>query len=479
MSRVLIVDDEAGICWAFGEYLGDLGHEVAVAGTAEEGLDEARRAPLDAVVLDVRLPGVDGISAMSAFREHVGAAPIIVITAFGNLDTAIRAMDAGAFDYLVKPFDLDQAAAVVQRALETGWSTSGTADPTPGRETEGTAPARLIGGSPAMQALFKQIALVAATDVPVLITGESGTGKELVARAIHEHGARRDRTFLPVCLAALSQGLIEGELFGHVRGSFTGANQDRKGLLELAGGGTVLLDEIGDVPLGMQVKLLRAIEHREATPVGDARPRPIDVRFLAATNRPLTELMASGEFREDLFFRLSVFPIHVPPLRDRLEDVPALAKHFLDLASPRRGREVALRDDLIGELTRRPWLGNVRELRNAIERAAIVARGGPVLPEHLPPSIELPGRGTEAAEARGLEQAIARWTETALEEIDSGADSGLEVEGALYDQFLARVEPPMLRTVLHRQSGNKALAAQRIGIHRSTLRQKLKKYGLE
>jgi two-component system nitrogen regulation response regulator GlnG len=477
MSRVLIVDDEASICWAFGEYLGDLGHEVAVAATAEEGLDLARRQPLDAVVLDVRLPGIDGISAMGAFREHVGAAPIIVITAFGNLDTAIRAMDAGAFDYLVKPFDLDQAAAIVQRALETGWTIAGASDSTAGRGPEERLSNRLIGSSAPMQALFKQIALVAAADVPVLITGESGTGKELVARAIHEHGARRGRPFLPVCLAALSPGLIEGELFGHLRGSFTGANHDRKGLLELAAGGTVLLDEIGDVPLGMQVKLLRAIEHREATPVGDARPRPIDVRFLAATNRPLTELMAAGQFREDLFFRLSVFPIHVPPLRDRLDDVPILAKHFLALASPRQGQDVTLRDDLIAELTRRPWLGNVRELRNAIERAAIVARGGPVLPEHLPPSIDLHGRSAESSSAQGLEEAIAWWTEKALKEPDAGEPS--DEDGTLYDQFLSQVEPPMLRTVLRRQSGNKALAAQRIGIHRSTLRQKLRKYGLD
>ena len=198
----------------------------------------------------------------------------------------------------------------------------------------------LIGHSPPMQELFKQIALVAPTNAPVLITGESGTGKELVARAIHRHSAQAGAHFLPVCLAALSSGLIERELFGHLRGSFTGAVQDRKGLLELADGGTVLLDEIGDVPPAVQVKLLRAIEHREVTPVGDARPRPIDVRFLAATNRPLDELMAAGEFREDLFFRLSVFPIRVPPLRNRREDIPALASHFLDaleLAPQRTG----------------------------------------------------------------------------------------------------------------------------------------------
>jgi two-component system nitrogen regulation response regulator GlnG len=472
MSRVLIVDDEASICWAFGEYLGDLGHEVAVASSAEEGLDAARSGPFDAVVLDVRLPGMDGLTAMGAFRERLGAAPIIIVTAFGSLDTAVRAMEAGAFDYLVKPFDLDQAGAVVTRALESGGAAIGAA-----KAATGAGP-RLVGSSPPMQALFKQIALVAATDVPVLITGESGTGKELVARAIHQNSPRRSRTFLPITLAALSPGLVEGELFGHMRGSFTGASQDRKGLLELAAGGTVLLDEIGDVPLGMQVKLLRAIEHREVTPVGDARPRPIDVRFLAATNRPLPKLMADGHFREDLFFRLSVFPIHIPPLRDRLEDVAELARHFLKEVDPRQAGDVALRDDTLAELMRRPWAGNVRELRNSIERAAIVARGGAILPEHLPPPIL--STAEDGPGGDGLDARITRWTDAALNAATTTEDDAEDPEAeSLYDRFLAQVEPPLLRAVLRRESNNKAVAAQRIGIHRSTLRQKLRKYGLD
>ena len=279
MSRVLVVDDEASICWALREFLGDQGHEVDVASSAEEGLELAGREPHDAVILDVRLPGIDGLSALGKFRELAGPAPIIVITAFGNLETAVRAMEGGAFDYLVKPFDLDQAATVVARALDAG---RGRQD-AEGRRTP-TAPSNrevdqsvLIGHSPPMQELFKQIALVAPTDVPVLITGESGTGKELVARAIHRHSTRRDRTFLPVCLAALSSGLIERELFGHLRGSFTGAVQDRKGLLELADGGTVLLDEIGDVPPAVQVKLLaghrapRDHSGRRCSPPADQR----------------------------------------------------------------------------------------------------------------------------------------------------------------------------------------------------------------
>ena len=478
MSRVLVVDDEASICWALREFLGDLGHEVEVASSAEEGLDLAGRGPLDAIILDVRLPGIDGLSALGRFRELAGSAPIIVITAFGNLDTAVRAMEGGAFDYLVKPFDLDQAASVVARALDArrgrqdaeGKSATGEAEP------RGVDDSVLIGHSPPMQELFKQIALVAANDVPVLITGESGTGKELVARAIHRHSARRDRTFLPVCLAALSSGLIERELFGHLRGSFTGAVQDRKGLLELAGGGTVLLDEIGDVPPAVQVKLLRAIEHREVAPVGDARPRPIDVRFLAATNRPLGELMAAGEFREDFFFRLSVFPIRVPPLRDRQADIPALASNFLNLLNLPPGGQVSLRDDVVSDLMSRPWPGNVRELRNAIERAAIVARGREIHPEHLPPPAGPKPRsaslGTDREEIQNL---IARWIETELRQPDQAETA----DSTLYDRFLALVEPPLLQSLLRRNQGNRASAALQIGIHRATLRQKLRKYAIE
>ena len=309
--------------------------------------------------------------------------------------------------------------------------------------------------------------------MPVLITGESGTGKELVARAIHRHSRRRNGPFVPICLAALSPGLVEGELFGHLRGSFTGASHDRKGLLELAHGGTVLLDEVGDIPPALQVKLLRAIEHREVTPVGDARPRPTDIRVIAATNRPLAELMAAGEFREDLYFRLSVFPISIPPLRDRREDIPALAKHFVAQAKLPDAADLHLSKPMFDELQSRPWVGNVRELRNAIEHAAIVARGRSIQAEHLPPAAT--GRATGATpEIREIKDRIARWTEA--EGQSSGADSPLP---ALYDRFLEMVEPPLLKATLDRCRGNRAAAAQALGIHRATLRQKLRKYGID
>jgi DNA-binding NtrC family response regulator len=466
MSRILIVDDEASICWAFRESLGDLGHHVEVAATAEEGLQIAASNPLDVVVLDVRLPGIDGLTAMQSFRNCIGLAPIIIVTAFGNLETAVRALEGGAFDYLVKPFDLDQATTVVTRALEKGRSPVPASGPL-ARETEA-----LIGRSPAMQELFKSIALVAPTDVPVLITGESGTGKELVARAIHRHSGRRDGPFLPVCLAALNPGLVERELFGHLKGSFTGAVQDRAGLLELASGGTVLLDEIGDVSPSLQVKLLRAIEHREVTPVGDARPRFTDIRVVAATNRPLSQLMAAGEFREDLFFRLSVFQIHLPPLRDRREDIPALAEHFLRQARLAEVAAAPLGGDVLSELCSRVWTGNVRELRNAIEHAAIVARGQPLRPEHLPAAAAKPDLATGSL-SPDIEALLAGWAERAFRNQPDPAET------TLYDQFLQLTEPPILRAVLEKCGRNRAAAAQILGIHRATLRQKLRKYGIE
>ena len=469
MSRILIVDDEISICWAFREFLADEGHEVHIAASAEEGFALADHAELDAVVLDVRLPGMDGLTALAGFRARVGPAPIIVITAFGSLETVVRAMEGGAFDYLVKPFDLDQAGAVLERALQHRPAREPSKPATPTT----AAPETLIGASPVMQDLFRSIALVAPTNVPVLITGESGTGKELVARAIHRHGGRRNGVFLPICLAALSPGLVERELFGHLRGSFTGASQDRKGLLELAHGGTVLLDEVGDVPPDLQVKLLRAIEHQEVTPIGDARPRPTDIRLIAATNRPLAELMATGQFREDFYFRLNVFPIHVPPLREHRDDIPTLAEHFLRQARLPDVADARLSEEVIDILRSRPWVGNVRELRNAVEHAAIVARGHLIRAEHLPPAMTR-SHAPSIPSAPAIQDQVTEWTRREAREPD-----GEQPDAPLYERFVELVETPLLRTVLEHCRGNRAAAAQMLGIHRATLRQKLLKYGIE
>jgi two-component system nitrogen regulation response regulator GlnG len=465
MSNVLIIDDEESICWAMREALRDDGHDVEIASSAEEGLGVvASDRHFDAILLDVRLPGIDGLTALAELSRSRPQLPVIIMTAFGNLETAVKAMEEGAFDYLVKPFDLDQAVAVLNRALmkRVNSTTIEAQTPAESRET-------LIGSSVPMQELFKTIAIVAPTDVPILITGESGTGKELVARAIHRHSPRRKGPFVPVCVPALSSSLVERELFGHVKGSFTGATQDRQGLLELANEGSVLLDEVGDVPLPLQVKLLRAIELREVTPVGDVKPRLADIRVIAATNRPLEEMMAAGQFREDLYFRLSVFPIHIPALRDRREDIPELARYFL-----RQTRmpfvDASLSHDVIETLQERPWVGNVRELRNAIERAAIIARGQPIRVEHLPPPLS-PGPGVKRSGVESMHEQILRWFEAELKSPSN--------QESLYERFLELVEPALLRAVINQQRGNRAATAEILGIHRATLRQKLKRYSID
>jgi DNA-binding NtrC family response regulator len=477
MSHVLIVDDEPSICWGFRELLTDDGHDVSIASSAEEALDLVARRTPDAVVLDVRLPGRDGLSAMQDLKRHIGGAPIIVVTAFGSLDTAVRAVQEGAYDYLSKPFDLEQAAETLRRALARPARADASADPAADdKDDVSPAAARgmLIGSSLAMQAVFKQIALVAASDVPVLITGESGTGKELVAQAIHRHSRRSQAAFVPICLAALSPGIIESELFGHVRGAFTGADRDRQGLLELADGGTVLLDEIGDVPLPVQVKLLRAIELGEVTPVGQTRSRRSDFRVLAATNRPLTELVARGEFREDLFYRLGVFHIHLPPLRARTEDIPLLAQHFLETIGG-GGAAKSLSAKAVAELVSRPWHGNIRELRNVVERAAVVARGKQVEPEHFPPPSPIL---TPSAANSSTDDELRRHTANWVAEQWQQAASETE-HAEHYDRFLSVVEPTLLKSILARFNGNRAAAARALGIHRATLRQKLRDYGLD
>ncbi len=317
-----------------------------------------------------------------------------------------------------------------------------------------------------MQAAFKRIALVAPRDASVLITGESGTGKELVARAIHRHSARRDRPFLPVHIAALNPNLVESELFGHVRGAFTGAAQARPGQLVLADGGTIFLDELADIPMAVQVKLLRVLEHNEVLPVGATTPQPLNLRILAATHQDLARCVAEGRFRHDLFFRLNVFQVHLPPLRERPEDVEPLAEHFLRRFEP---RALPLPPATLRFLQSLPWFGNVRELRNALEHAAIVARGGPLLPEHFPSFALDPSPATPAAQ---LDTAVRRWL------ADRVREKGTEPPADLYADLLRLVEPALLEEVMRRLQGNRWAAAQWLGLNRATVRKKLGLYGL-
>jgi two-component system nitrogen regulation response regulator GlnG len=467
MNRVLIVDDEPSICWALTELLEEEGYRAQAVGSAEEALSLSVEEPLRLILLDVRLPGLDGISAMPQLRERFGRVPIVVMTAFGDLETAVRAVDSGAADYLTKPLNADDVIALVQRLLSRdepevrATTAKRTAAP------EGT----LIGQSSAMQKVFKKIALAAGTDVPVLITGESGTGKELIARAIHHHGSRRTQPFVPVCLPALNPGLVESELFGHERGTFTGAEAHRIGLLEAASGGSVFLDEIGETPLELQVKLLRSIEYHEVTPVGGVRPRHVDFRVIAATNQPLETLVQLGKFRADLFYRLNVFVIEAPALRDRRDDIPLLCEYFL--AGIECGRTCVISDEAMHELQKRPWNGNVREFRNAIEHAAVLARGGVIAVEHLPPPSEARPQHRDGGQ---LSRCIVDWTEDEFPENIDASDAEL---ADLYSRFLSTVEKPLLEATLERCGGNQTTAATILGIHRSTLRQKLREAGLK
>ncbi len=463
MSHLLIVDDEEAVCWALDKALGKLGHRVAVAASAEEAFRLVAKQIPDAIILDVRLPGLDGLSALGQLREMTNDAPVIVVTAFGNLSTAVRAVEGGAFDYLAKPFDLEQALDTVARALKRRELQQTPSEILPTEEI--AAPEEMVGASSAMQTVFKRIALVAPRDACVLITGESGAGKELVARALHRYSARRDRPFLPVHVAALNPNLVESELFGHVKGAFTGAGLARPGLLTLADGGTVFLDELADIPLSVQVKLLRVLEHNEVTPVGGNQPNGLNIRILTATHQDLERKVAEGAFRHDLFFRLNVFQIHVPPLRERRDDIIPLADHFLRRFD---ARLLPLLGATAQFLVNQPWFGNVRELRNALEHAVIVARGGPLLPEHFPAT-----SGVRTANPRAqLGAAVLHWLE---DRIQSAAG---QTPVNLYEELLRAVEPPLLEELMRRLQGNRVLAAQWLGLNRATVRKKLTEHGL-
>ena len=465
MTRVLIVDDEQSICWGLAELVREMGYESLTASSAEEGLEIARRTPPDAIVLDVCLPGMDGLEAMEKFREIVRAVPIIVMTAYGELATAVTAVRNGASDYITKPFDLRSAEKAIGRALASRQVVVECAS-----SPDGVEEGQLVGASAAMQEVFKRIALVAASEACVHLCGESGTGKELAARAVHRHSRRAEGPFVAVNVASLSPSLAESELFGHVRGAFTGAEETRQGLLEQANGGVIFLDEVADIPMALQVKLLRALEQGEVLPVGASRPVHADFRVISATHQTLSELVTRGEFRHDLYFRLVAFEIEMPPLRERREDIALLAGRFLNLIAAKHGQTPSsISADAMAELERLPWYGNARELRNAIEHATVLARNGTITPEHLPPPA--PANLTAAAIQEDAVTALIRqWTEAQLDVSPDGCD--------LYDRLLRLVEPPMLKASLAHFHGQCATAARHLGLHRTTLRKKMQRYGV-
>lgn len=474
MSRILIVDDEPAIGWSLRELLSDEGHDVVVAADVPTALEAAHQGRPDAILLDVRLGSGDGLVAVPDLREAAGPVPIVVMTAFGNLDTAVRAVQAGAFDYLTKPFDLERVVSVLRRAVAER-----PGDLKADQPAEAASELVLIGSSPPMQEIFKQIALVAGHDLPVLITGPTGTGKDVVARAIHVHGPRQPGPLVATNLAALAPGVVESELFGHTRGAFTGAVADRAGLFELANGGTIFLDEIGEAPADVQVKLLRVLETGGVTRVGEATPQIVNVRVIAATNRDLAQGVRAGTFREDLYHRLRVFPITMPALSERPGDIEPLARHFLArcVRGPQQtASSQAMSVEFLAALRDRDWPGNVRELKHAIEYAAVVARRGKLRPEHLPapdrPGTSGTAAGIESA-ARGVAAAVKEWSAAARRELAALP------EPDLHHRAIQLVEGTLLREALAHTGGNRTAAARLLGLDRATLRTKLRSLGID
>jgi len=455
MAKVLVVDDEDSIVWVFRKLVESMGHEFLAAATGEKGIEAARTGQPDLVFMDVKLPGIDGLTAIDGIRGVAPRARYVVMTAHGTLDTAVRAMKLGAVEYLSKPVDLDQARALIQGALKGAGVN---------REVESLRRAGNLGGivgrSAQMQEVFKKVAAVAASEASVLLLGESGTGKELLARAVHYNSGRAQGPFEAINCASIPETLLESELFGHEKGAFTGAVRQKPGKFEVAHGGTVFLDEIGEISPAAQVKLLRFLEERRFERVGGTEPVAVDVRIVSATNQNLEERIREGRFREDLFFRLNVVRIDVPPLRDRRDDIPLLTAHFLDLA-----RGAGVTSEALELLKNHSWPGNVRELRNAIERGAVLARGTPIRPEHLPETVTSP-------RPLGESDVEARVRELVEKLITQGAP------GDLYRHVEARWEKALLRRVLEQTGNNQVKAAELLGINRMTLRKKMELYGL-
>jgi two-component system nitrogen regulation response regulator GlnG len=465
MSRILIADDEPSIRFVMREALEAAGHEVEEAENSERARKQLEEQAFDVAFLDILMPGQSGLELLSELTERGGArAPLVVIiTAQNTFQNAIEAMRRGAFDYLTKPFDLAEVHALIEKALRLRTLQHEVA--TLRRRVDGVwrGGETLVGTSPAMIETFKTIGRVAASEASVLIRGESGTGKELVARAIHYHSRRRDRPFTAVNMSALPAELIEAELFGHEKGAFTGATEARAGRFRETEGGTLLLDEIGDLPLSLQAKLLRVLQEREVTPLGGKQALPIDVRILAATHQELEEAVAAGRFREDLYFRLNVVPIRVAPLRERLEDVPLLVEHFVERFS--RELNVPKRwptQGAIRLLEAQPWPGNVRELENAIKRALVLAAGDVITEDDL--------RG--ALDRRG--GAENDWTSLVRGELREMLDAeGEPPEPGPYWSFVQRLERAVISEALSRSGGNQIQAARLLGINRNTLRKKI------
>ena len=472
-GKVLVVDDDDAIRLVITEALSREGHDVRCAASVAEQSQVLEDFDPDVLVTDVILPDGNGLDVVPDILAKRPGLPVIVLSAQNTLATAVRATEQGAFEYLPKPFDLDELC----QAVRDGMGRRGIAVTGPSL-TEADAAMPLIGRSPAMQEVYRTIARVVPNDLTVLILGESGTGKELVARAIHDLGARKAAPFIAINMAAIPRELIEAELFGHERGAFTGAQQRTAGRFEQAAGGTLFLDEIGDMPMDAQTRLLRVLQSGEFTTVGGSRSIKADVRIIAATHKDLPALIAAGQFREDLYFRLNVVPIALPALRQRVADIGLLSQHFLDRAAAEGLPRKAISTDAIARLGQHDWPGNVRELENLMRRLAVLARddliGGDMI------EAQLGGRPARSSDApvivarSGLSSAVEHHLAAYFAEFGTS----LPPDG-LYDRILEDVERPLLVATMAAVRGNQLRAAKLLGINRNTLRKKLTDLGVD
>jgi len=461
-ARILVVDDEAGMRDFLSILLQREGHRVVAAANGKEALRLAREGRFDLVISDIRMPQLDGVGLLEGLREADTEMPVILITAFASASSTIEAMKQGAFDYITKPFKVEEIKGVVTRALEAQRVRAAAGAARAGAPGE-AAPAieGLIGRSPKMVEVYKVISKVANVAGTVLITGESGTGKELVARTLHRHSDRAAKPFMAINCGAIPEQLLESELFGHVKGAFTGAVVNKAGLFEVAHGGTLLLDEVAEMSLALQVKLLRVLQDRLFRRVGGTEDIGVDVRVIAATNKHLPDLIRKGTFREDLFYRLNVIPIHLPSLRERPEDIPLLVEGFVTRFCQQNRRPAKpVSEEAMALLARYSWPGNVRELENALERAIALEQSDVLTAASLPEEIRA-WQPTEATPAAAL------------------APPTIPPEGLNLEDVVSQVERKLLLEALEKAGGVQTKAAQILGINFRSFRYRLKKYGLE
>lgn len=457
---VLLVEDDKSIATVITEALRDDGFDVTrCESIAQRDVLLAERR-FDVMLTDVVLEDGDGLASIEAVRAQAPDMPVIVLSAQNTLDTAVRASDSDAFEYFPKPFDLDELTQAVTQAVASRPASQDQA-----ADDDDALP--LIGRSPAMQGVFRMITRVLRNDLTVLITGESGTGKELVAEAIHELGSRKTGPFVAVNMAAIPHDLLESELFGHERGAFTGAVGQQIGKFEQANGGTLFLDEIGDMPAEAQTRLLRALQSGKIRRVGGRQEIGVDVRIVAATNRDLTPMISDGRFREDLYYRLNVVPIHLPPLRERREDIGALVRHFLGQAAAEGLPARQALSSGVEALEQRDWRGNVRELRNAVFRLALMARDDVIDRSAVEDVLPQSALDSNTGEKCGFEAAVEDWVEDVR-----------PPDGTLYHAALAAFEIPLFELALARTGGNQLRAARLLGINRNTLRKRLSELGI-